>query len=79
MEDASNWKCYVKKKFPYPSTAPSSAFRLLFNVLPVISSLMSKTMHLSQLLLLSHCNQTDAVAIVWLPQESSPCMPHEIS
>ena len=27
----------------------------------------------------SHCNQTDAIAIVWLPQESSSCMPHEIS
>ena len=27
----------------------------------------------------SHCNQTDAIAIVWLPQESFSCMPHEIS
>ena len=33
-------KVRYQDKLPYPATAPSSAFRLLFNVLPVISSLM---------------------------------------
>ena len=86
MEDASPMlltEKAIKNKFSYPATAPSSDFRLLFNVLPVISSLMSETMHLSELLnqcpnhTAIHCNQTDDVAIVWLPQESALCMPHE--